>query len=246
VNYQPREFWDQRLAEHFDLRGTGETGLSLAYNRACYALRRDVLDRALRDAGIDPAGQRVLDVGCGAGFFTAYYLARGARVTGIDITPTSVERLTARHPEARFILADVSESAIADRFEIVNAFDVLYHITDDARWETALRHLADAVAPGGALLVTDAFTDMGAVAEHNRMRPLERWQAVLAPMGFTFAPLRATAVLLNRDLGPWRFLNRAPGVLQTLDRALLAAGVGSGPRWHARTFNRLLVARKRS
>jgi len=245
VNYQPREFWDQRLAEHFDLRGTGETGLSLAYNRACYALRRDVLDHALRDAGIDPRGRRVLDVGCGAGFFTAYYLARGARVTGIDITPTSVERLSARHPEATFILADVSEHPIAGHFDVVNAFDVLYHITDDARWATALRHLGDAVVPGGALLVTDAFTDMGAVAEHNRMRPLERWQAVLGPMGFTFAPLRATAVLLNRDLGPWRFLNRAPGVLKALDRALLAAGVGSGPRWHGRTFNRLLVARKR-
>ena len=44
--YQPRDFWERRLSEHFDLRGTGETGLSLAYNRACYALRRSVLARA--------------------------------------------------------------------------------------------------------------------------------------------------------------------------------------------------------
>src|SRR5437016_5011730 len=32
VSYRPREFWDRRLSEQFDLRGTGETGLSLAYN----------------------------------------------------------------------------------------------------------------------------------------------------------------------------------------------------------------------
>ena len=25
--YEPREFWQRRLSEHFDLRGTGETGL---------------------------------------------------------------------------------------------------------------------------------------------------------------------------------------------------------------------------
>lgn len=245
VSYQPREFWDQRLAEHFDLRGTGETGLSLAYNRACYTLRREVLDAALRDAGLDPRGRRVLDVGCGAGFFTAFYLERGADVTGVDIAPTSVERLQQRHPQARFVLADVGEAPVAGTYDLVNAFDVLYHITDEARFDAALRNLAAAVAPGGALLVTDAFVDMGAVAAHNRMRPLARWRAVLEPLGFTLAPLRATAVLLNRDLGPWRFLNRFPGLLLAIDRLLLGLGVGRGPRWHGRVFNRLLIARKR-
>ena len=98
MSYTPKEFWDQRLAEQFDLRGTGETGLSLAFNRACYALRREVLGRALRQAGVDPRGRDVLDVGCGTGFFTAYYLERGARVTGVDIAPISVERLRARFP----------------------------------------------------------------------------------------------------------------------------------------------------
>ena len=244
MSYQPREFWERRLAEQFDLRGTGETVLPLAYNRACYDLRRAVLDRALREAGLDVRGRTVLDVGCGVGFFTAFYLERGAHVTGIDIASTSVERLRARHPEARFILGDVSETPLAERYDLVNAFDVLYHITDDARWETALRHLAGAVAPGGALLVTDAFVDMGTVADHNRMRPLSRWRAILEPLGFTLAPLRATAVLLNRDLGPWRFLNRAPALLLAMDRVLLALGVGSGPRYHGRVFNRLLIARR--
>jgi SAM-dependent methyltransferase len=245
VNYQPREFWERRLAEQFDICGTGETGLSLGYNRACYTLRREVLDRALRETGLETRGRRVLDVGCGAGFFTDYYLKRGALVTGLDIAPTSIERLRARHPEAQFVLGDVSETPVEGRFDLVNAFDVLYHITDEARWEAALRHLADAVARGGALLVTDAFTDMGAVASHNRMRPLERWREVLEPLGFTFEPLRATAVLLNRDLKGWRFLNRAPGLLLAIDRLLLANGLGSGPAWNAHTFNRLLIARKK-
>src|SRR5262249_22733084 len=155
VSYQPREYWDKTLSEKFDLRGTGEPGLSLGYNRACYELRREVLTRALARAGIDPRGRTVLDVGCGTGFFTAYYLARGARVAVLDIAPTSIERLRARHPDARFLLADVSEAPPEGSFDVVNVFDVLYHITDDARWERALRHLARAVAPGGALLVTD-------------------------------------------------------------------------------------------
>ena len=240
VAYEPREFWQRRLSEHFDLRGTGESGLPLAYNRACYALRRSVLDRALREAGAAVAGRTVLDVGCGTGFFTAYYLDHGARVTGLDIAPVAIERLAARHPEARFLLADVSEAEIAGHFDLVNAFDVLYHITDDARWERAVRHLAQAVAPGGLLLVTDTFAALGGLAAHNQSRPLARYQELLAAAGLVPGRLYPTHVLLNRELGPLRFVNRAPGLLLLADRALLALGAGRGDP----VVSKLLVARR--
>ena len=239
TGYRPREFWEERLAEQFDLRGTGETGLSLAYNRACYALRAQVLTRALRAAGTDPRGRSVLDVGCGTGFFTAYFLARGARVTGVDIAPTSVERLRARFPEARFVLADVSEAEIEGRFDVVNAFDVLYHIVDDGRWEAAVRRLGEAVLPGGLLLVTDTFVPFPAGATHNRMRPLAEYRRVLESLGFAFTKTWPTHVLLNRELGAFRFLNRAPGLLLVADRLLLALGLGRGS-----FTNKLLVARR--
>jgi 2-polyprenyl-3-methyl-5-hydroxy-6-metoxy-1,4-benzoquinol methylase len=239
--YEPREFWQQRLSEHFDLRGTGESGLSLAFNRACYALRQEVLERALREADAGLEGRTVLDVGCGTGFFTAYYLGRGARVTGLDIAPVAVERLAARHPDARFLLADVSEAALAERFDVVNAFDVLYHITDDARWERAVRNLAAAVAPGGLLLVTDTFAALGGLAAHNQSRPLARYQALLSGAGLVAGALYPTHVLLNRELGAFRFLNRAPGLLLLADRALLALGAGRADP----VVSKLLVARRR-
>ena len=239
MSYRPREFWERRLAEQFDLRGTGETGLPLAYNRACYALRREVLDRALRAADCDPARKRVLDVGCGAGFFVEYYLGRGARVTGLDIAAISVERLRERFPQARFVLGDASEAALGERFDLVNAFDVLYHIVDDSRWEGALRNLAAAVEPGGLLLVTDAFAEIPGAAEHNRMRSLARYREALGSAGIELHGLHPTHVLLNYDLGAFRFLNRAPGLLLALDRALLALGAGRGP-----SHNKLLVARR--
>lgn len=240
MSYTPKEFWDQRLAEQFDLRGTGETGLSLAFNRACYALRREVLGRALRQAGVDPRGRDVLDVGCGTGFFTAYYLERGARVTGVDIAPISVERLRARFPGARFVLADVSEVDLEGAFDLVNAFDVLYHIVDDARWEAAVRRLGQATRPGGALLFTDTFASVDAIATHNRMRPLAEYRRVLEPLGFTFGRVWPTHVVLNRDLGFLRFLNRLPGLLFALDRVLLALGLG-----HDAKVSKLLVTRRR-
>ena len=239
MSYEPRTFWDQRLSEQFDLRGTGEPGLSLAYNRACYDLRGRVLSTALRDAGMDPRGRKVLDVGCGTGFFTAYYHSRGAMVTGIDITPTSVRRLRERFPDARFLEGDISETALEDRFDIVNAFDVLYHITDDARWLRAVENLSRAVAPQGLLALTDAFSEPAGLAEHVRPRALPRYREALTRNGLEPLGVYPTHVLLNRELGAFRFLNRLPGLLWTADRALLALGGGQGP-----TISKLLVARR--
>ncbi len=241
MSYDPRAFWEQRLSDQFDLRGTGETGLSLAYNRACYELRRTVLDRALRESGVDPRDRTVLDVGCGTGFFTAYYLGRGARVTGLDLAPTAIERLAKRHPDARFVLADVSESVPAGTWDLVNAFDVLYHITDDARWERAVANLALAVALQGSLLLTDTFAEAPARAQaHNVTRPLSRYRDLLAARGLEVQALYPTHVLLNRELGPFRPLNRLPGLLYGVDRALLALGFGDGPG-----TNKLLVAKRK-
>ena len=243
MSYRPLEFWEQRLSEQFDLRGTGETTMGAAYNRACYELRREVLDRALAAASMDPKGKRVLDVGCGTGFWTDYYLKRGADYTGVDIAPSSVKRLAERYPNARFVHVDMSEADLPGTFDVVNVFDVLYHITDDARFEAALTRCARAVAPGGLLLVTDLFEDLPGAAEHNRMRSLARYRAVLDVSGvaFEYAPLRPTHVLLNSDLGLLRFLNRAPGLLLALDRWLLSLGAGQDAR-----HNRLLVAKRGS
>jgi len=242
VSYEPREFWERRLAQQFDLRGTGEAGLSLAYNQACYRLRRKVLTRVLKKRRFDPKGKRVLDVGCGTGFYTQYYVVRGADVTGLDIAPTAIERLRARFPAARFLLADVSEVALEERFDLVNAFDVLYHITEDAKWERALRTLGAAVAPGGLLLLTDTFPPPfrpQRLAEHNRMRPLDSYVNLLRPAGLRAGRVIPTHVLLNRELGRFRFLNRVPWLLYAADRALLRMGLG-----HDSAVSKLLVARR--
>ena len=239
MTYRPQEFWEQRLSEQFDLRGTGETGLSLAYNRACYMLRARTLTHALAKAGFDPRGRRVLDVGCGTGFWTAYFLERGADYTGLDIAEVSVRRLAERYPGARFVHADVSEAALDSSYDIVNAFDVLYHITDERRWETAVRNLANAVAPGGLLAVTDVFSSRPGLSEHNTMRPLSRYLDVIGAAGLHQEQLVPTHVLLNRHLGLWRFLNRLPALLLVADRALLATGFGLDD-----AANKLLVCRR--
>jgi SAM-dependent methyltransferase len=46
----------------------------------------------------DIAGHRVLDGGCGEGYLTRALVARGARATGIDVSPRLIERARRKDP----------------------------------------------------------------------------------------------------------------------------------------------------
>jgi SAM-dependent methyltransferase len=238
--FDPRRFWEERLAAHPDLVGTGETGLSAAYNRACYDLRARVLRREVARLGLSLAGASVLDVGSGVGFFVDFFLRRGARVTGVELTEAGMRLLPQRFPEARFLHGDVADVTLEEGYDVVNAFDVLYHIVDDARWERAVRRLARALHPGGVLFLTDVLTPLRRpLAPHNVMRGRARYEALLADCGVRILRTPPTHYLLNRDLGPLAGLNRLPWLLAAADRLLLALGADA-PEPAAR----LLVGRR--
>jgi SAM-dependent methyltransferase len=241
AEYDPAAFWQSVLSAHPDLTGTGEPGLSLAYNRAMYRVRELVVTRELRREGVKLEGASVLDGGSGVGFWVNYYLSRGAKVTGIELTEAGAEVLRRRFPQARILRGDLAETDPGGVFDVVNCCDVLYHVTDDARWEAALRRLARAVAPGGALLVSDVVGGWhGPLAAHCRPREIARYAAVLASEGLTKPRATPTHWWLNRELGALRGLNRIPALLYALDRTLLAL---SWPAWEPGA-NQLLVSRR--
>ena len=95
-----------------------------------------------------------------------------------------------------------------------------------------------AVSVGGVLLYTDVFSPSPSQLAHNRTRPLVRHLDILRSSGLQVLGMYPTHVLLNHDLGRFRFLNAVPALLLGVDRLLLAAGV------RGRLRNQLLVARR--
>ncbi len=114
-----------------------------------YRGRRSVLERVIDDLRL-PARARILDAGCGSGRNMVEF-ARHGTVTGIELSPTSVE--LARKREAGEV---VEGSALempfdAGSFDLAASLDVIEHLQDDLQ---ALRELRRVVVPGGSLLVT--------------------------------------------------------------------------------------------
>jgi ubiquinone/menaquinone biosynthesis C-methylase UbiE len=112
-----------------------------------FALRRDWLLERVRP------GERVLDLGCGEGAFTAALAAHGAHPVGVDVVQEPLRRGRARHPALDLRRAPLEGPLpVEDRsFDVVWAGELIEHVVDVAGWLAEVRRV---LPSGGRLLAT--------------------------------------------------------------------------------------------
>ena len=120
-----------------------------------------IRDRICLRIGRDPLAEQplnglsALDVGCGGGLLCEPLARLGAAVTGIDLTPESIEAAS-RHARAAGLAIDYRVAAAAElvaeqrRFDLVCAMEVVEHVADQQGF---LHACAALVRPGGGLVV---------------------------------------------------------------------------------------------
>ncbi|WP_326566490.1 class I SAM-dependent methyltransferase [Amycolatopsis rhabdoformis] len=102
----------------------------------------------------DVAGRDVLDAACGPGLYAAELTARGARVTGFDLSPRMVALSRERVPAATFRVHDLGAplgwlpSASVDLVLLA----LVYEYVDDR--VAMLRELRRVLRPGGVLVLS--------------------------------------------------------------------------------------------
>ena len=137
-----------------------------------------------------PSGAHVLDLGCGSGRpVAAYMVERGFRVTGVDSSSTMIGLCRARLPDQAWIIADMRELDLKEKFGGILAWDSFFHLdADDQRLMFAVfeRH-----AKEGAPLLFNAGPASGEAIGSYRGDPLfhaslapEEYQSLLSRHGF--------------------------------------------------------------
>ncbi|MFC2020398.1 class I SAM-dependent methyltransferase [Chloroflexota bacterium] len=193
AKYEPATYWQERLSKDFSLTGVGCWGIGIGYNRWLYKARIGVLSKLLKKNHIDAQGTRVLNIGIGNGFYVDYWKKKGAKsITGIDITEKSVSTLSAKYPEYEFIKADISAKklTIKGTFDIITAFDVLFHIVEEDKFEQAIRNIRRLSHPQTKILIMDSFLINPLPAGfHQNYRTLTRYQEVLKKEGIEMVEL---------------------------------------------------------
>jgi 2-polyprenyl-6-hydroxyphenyl methylase/3-demethylubiquinone-9 3-methyltransferase len=103
------------------------------------------------------AGKDVLDIGCGGGILSEGMAARGARVTGIDLSEKAlgVARLHLFESGLKVDYHHSSAEAFAEqhpaRFDVVTCMEMLEHVPDPASTVAACARL---VKPGGLVFLS--------------------------------------------------------------------------------------------
>ena len=114
--------------------------------------------------GLD-AGARVLDLACGHGRHSLELARRGLRVTGVDLSPRSLEQ--AREAAAGeglaidFVQADMRELDFDAEFDAaVNLFTAIGYFETDDEDRAVFERVARALRPGGGFLI-DTINPLG-------------------------------------------------------------------------------------
>jgi SAM-dependent methyltransferase len=197
-------------------------------------------------AAIEPVdGRRVLDFACGAGVTSAFLAARGARVTGIDISPASIaqaRQLAERvGVSADFIAGELTAETFPDgSFDAVVGHYALHHVD----LSVIAPIIGRLLAPGGrgafvetmglnpALnLARRLLPGRGGVASYGSEdeRPLQRsdldvLEQSIGPVALTVGELRFLRIF-DRNVLRYR-RPRASAALAAADDLLLRAGLG--------------------
>jgi SAM-dependent methyltransferase len=200
--FDARSYWDRRLDRRFSLQGVGLVSVSRGYNRWLYRVRNRVFHRIVDTLGLEPGRAKVLDVGVGVGFYTRRWLELGVELVGVDIADSAVRRLRLRYPEVRFERLDISDDVTgvggADGFDVVDAFDVLFHIVDDERYRDAIENIYGLLRPGGWLVFTDVCSRRRSQpSKHYVRRSLTEVEDVLRETGFELVWRQPAFVLMN-------------------------------------------------
>jgi SAM-dependent methyltransferase len=111
--------------------------------------------RALLEAELAP-GERVLDLGCGAGRFLAVIREAGGDAVGVELAEAAAERARANVPGAdvRLVAPDGSLPLGHGEVDLVWCSEVLEHIPDA---EATLHEVRRVLRRGGRLLLTVPF-----------------------------------------------------------------------------------------
>jgi SAM-dependent methyltransferase len=145
------------------------------------------LDRFL---ALLPAKPDILDIGCGMGEpIAAYLIARGARVVGLDSSPSLIALARERHPRQGWVVGDMRQLDLGRRFDGLLAWHSFFHLAPEDQAPMFARFAAHA-RPGAALMFTSGWGRGTAIGEwqgeplYHGSLDTEEYRALLEANGF--------------------------------------------------------------
>jgi len=174
------EYWSDRLARYkndFNLRGVGDEGTSHEENERLYLQAKDTFMSLYRNESIDFTKIRIVDIGCGSGFYAKVCFENGAKhYLGIDVTDTLLDELREKLPGFEFRKLDITKEQLEGLFDLIIMIDVTQHITDEEKFSFAMQNIKSHLADRGVFVVTSSLSERAQLNYYVVSRPLEAYR----------------------------------------------------------------------
>lgn len=191
-----------------------------------------VFDELLATTSLENA--RLLDVGCGTGWFSQRAAGRGARVTSFDIGQTLLKAVR-KKVDSRLVAGDACRLPFATgSFDLVISSECIEHTLDPI---AAVREIHRVTRPGGLLLITvpNRLWHFSATIAHVfRLRPYdgyENWvgrgelRRTLNELGSEIISMRGFNLVPPLVRWTWPVLHRLDAYGETLGPVMLNIAV---------------------
>lgn len=165
--YDAKQFFEEkhrkRISDEFSDRMTINPHYKLTYSRYHYnAVENSIIEYWAREPFCERPS--VLDVGPGAGHWIDFYLDvfRAARVVGIDISEPCVSALRSKYRDVSKVdirQVDITspDFDISEKFDVINAIGVIFHVVEDDLWQHAIRNLSRHLKAQGVIITGGEF-----------------------------------------------------------------------------------------
>ncbi|MEV7786469.1 methyltransferase domain-containing protein [Streptomyces sp. NPDC088106] len=177
-------------------------------------------------------GRRVLDIGCGMGYYGDLLAELGAEVYGLDRQQEFVSSASSKRYRG-VIRANVTELPVADSsFDLVYARYLLHHIPRERLFDL-IGKIYRALSGGGHLLIESTTPDLA--NRHHDIQIYPKLKSIIAsmyPSIETFTDLLSRAGFRTIEITETT-QTRAPyrNVSYALERSAVLASTGGGPTY---------------
>ncbi|OXU14952.1 class I SAM-dependent methyltransferase [Sedimentisphaera salicampi] len=160
--YLPKKYWnDLHSSKDIDsLRRVGYKNRSEEENRAMYEKARQTFLGFCKECGVDFSASKVLEIGCGTGFYTEIIRSQGCRqYTGIDISRVTIKQLRKKYRGCKFKTLDAAQGKLREKFDVIVMIDVTQHIVGEKKFASAMKNIDQMLTTGGVFIVTSWLSE---------------------------------------------------------------------------------------
>lgn len=218
-----KNYWKQRLKSNIgNIKSVGIRSFSQKTNEVTYLLIKHQYKKLLNELHISLKGKNVLDAGAGIGMYIPLFLSKGPNVTGVDISKNTVSYIKSKFPKVNCLtvgLEDIDKHFQPNQFYFVHCFDVLYHITDDAKWKKSIRNLA--LISSNYIALHEQFSTKKPIISSKHIKWRSKYRVINELAKNNFYEIGSIPTTVIRRLFTYKILNFFPNIYYKLDKFLL-------------------------